>query len=127
MASSSPEASPELFDELEVDVENAEANGEIVIIGADECPNCGAVKKLFEEELAEGGVRYVNIESDEGKAIDVLFGGIEAVPFVAYHDKQKHRYTKCDLAPEGDNMEDAVWTIACDVKSEEKTRVMPVG
>lgn len=127
MASSSPEASPELFDELEVDVENAEANGEIVIVGADECPNCGAVKKLFEEELAEGGVRYVNIESDEGKTIDTLFGGIEAVPFVAYHDKQKRRYTKCDLAPEGDSMEDAVWTIACDVKSEEKTRVMPVG
>lgn len=127
MASSSPEASPELFDELEVDVENAEANGEIVIVGADECPNCGAVKKLFEEELAEGGVRYVNIESDEGKTIDALFGGIEAVPFVAYHDKQERRYTKCDLAPEGDSMEDAVWTIACDVKSEEKTRVMPVG
>lgn len=127
MASSSPEASPELFDELEVDVENAEANGEIVIVGAEECPNCGAVKELFAEELVEGGVRYVDIESEEGHQIDTLFGKIKAVPFVAYHDKPTRRYTECDLISEGDSMEDAVWTIACDVKSEEKTRVMPVG
>lgn len=126
MASSSPEASPELFDELEAEVENTEANGEIIIVGAEECPNCGAVKKLFEEELVEGGVRYVDIESEEGQQIDALFDRIEAVPFVTYHDTKTQRYTACDLVPDGTDMETAIWTIACDVKDETKNRTMPV-
>lgn len=125
MSLAPPEASPELFDESDVEANSAEIDGELIIVGAEECPNCGAVKKLFEEELIDGGIRYIDIESEEGQAIDTLFDRIEAVPFVAYHDKKKRRYTECDLAPEGDDMETAIWTIACDVQNEEKSRTMP--
>ena len=69
---------PELFDELDVEANSAEMDGELIIVGAEECPNCGAVKKLFEEELNDGGVRYIDIESEEGQAIDTLFDRIEA-------------------------------------------------
>ena len=86
MSLAPPEASPELFDESDVDANSAEMDGELIIVGAEECPNCGAVKKLFEEELIDGGVRYIDIESEEGQAIDTLFDRIEAVPFVTYHD-----------------------------------------
>lgn len=120
-----PEASPELFDELETEVDADELSGEIIIIGAEECLNCGAVKKLFEEELADGSVRYVDIESEEGQKIDALFDRIDAVPFVTYHDMATHRYTACSLAPDGNDMETAAWTIACDVRDVEKSRTMP--
>ena len=122
-----PDPSPELFDELEAEAAEAEQHGEIIIVGTEECPNCGAVKTLFEEELEEGSARYIDIDTEEGRKIDTLFGKIKAVPFVTYHDKPKNRYTECDLLSEGDTMEEAVWTIACDVQNEEKNRVMPVG
>jgi hypothetical protein len=127
MGPGSPEPSPELFDELEAEAENASTNGEIIIVGSPECPNCGAVKKLFEEEMGEAVVRYVDIDTPEGKQINTLFDGIEAVPFITYHDREKQRYTKCELVPEGNDMEEAIWTIVCDVKNAEMNRTLPVG
>jgi len=127
MTGLAPEPSPELIDEMELEADQAETNGEIIIVGAEECPNCGAVKILFEEELEEKSARYVDIGSDEGRMIDDLFGHINAVPFVAYHNKATGKITECDLTPEGESMGEAVWAIAFDLANEEKSRTIPTG
>ncbi|MFA6695005.1 MAG: hypothetical protein WCR85_00110 [Sphaerochaeta sp.] len=125
-----PEPSPDLFDEMppmvpqDATVDGESLKAEIIIVGAEECPNCGAVKKLFEEELEAGGVRYVDIYSEEGQKLDDLFDRITAVPFIALHNQETQEYTECDLKPIGEEMSKAEWTIICNQEDPEKTRQM---
>lgn len=128
-----PEPSPDLFDEMDVVdpaiVDAAADHGEIVIVGTEECPNCGAIKQLFGEELGSDRVRYVDVGSPEGRQIDTLFGQITAVPFITYHDRKSDAYTECVLQAESIDEHDPdagwTWNIDCDVTDPAKTRIMP--
>ncbi|MFA7086493.1 MAG: hypothetical protein WC145_07465 [Aliarcobacter sp.] len=127
------EPSPDIFDEADLvdprlwDVaEEAKEHGEIIIVGTEDCPNCGAVQQLFEEELGSERVRYVDIGEPEGAMLDNLFDGIEAVPFITYRNRATNDYTECHLTSEYEDANDPtspwIWSIDCNPMDPSKTR-----
>lgn len=79
-------------------------NGEFIILGQEFCPNCAAIRELYQEEIESGEIKYYDIESEEGKSFEGLMG-IEEVPYVVFHDLDKDDYRKCELVEVGDGYE----------------------
>jgi len=75
--------------------------GKFIIIGHKMCSGCEFLKDVFKDEIERGEIKYVDIESKEGKEYDEMFD-IKEFPFIVYREKDV--YKKCDIKVEGDNI-----------------------
>lgn len=75
----------------------------LLIVGDDNCPNCGAIKELLSDELDKGEAKYYNAESIVGKFWIKLFDA-DYIPFVIYMDKETGKAHRVSVIDEGEEV-----------------------
>lgn len=93
--------------------EMSEMNGKLLLFTSNHCPSCIAIKELIKEEIEDGTIREINIETENGmKEADKY--KILSVP-TAIFVKPDGSFKECEIKTEGDDI-----LIECEVKEEEE-------
>lgn len=75
--------------------------GQFILVGEEVCPNCINIKEVYAEEFENDEMRYVDIDSFEGKAIEEKFG-ISEVPFIVFRRFDTGEYIQCGFRYDDD-------------------------
>jgi len=72
-----------------------ETPAKIVILGMEYCGTCEEQKELLEEELKSGKMKYIDLDSDEGKAWDKKYHP-ESTPHFLKLNEKTGKYKKVE-------------------------------
>ena len=88
---------------LEEKLDHRVGRASLLIIGDENCPNCGALKDVLSEELELGEAKYYDADSVVGRFWIKTFD-IDYIPFVIYKDKETGRAYRVDVKDEGEEI-----------------------